>query len=87
MDAIAHHQRWLAPGSRDQFVANNQQAVVASWQEFFYQDFAIARCSLVSFVEQLAISDIDCDAFALIAILGFDHHWQSNALRNLPSVL
>ena len=84
--AIAHHQRWFASGSSNQFVANDQQAVVATRQEFFDQDFAIASCCLVSLIEQVAFNDIDGDAFALIAILGFDHHGQSNVLRNLPGV-
>ena len=86
MGAIAHHQRWFAPGSSNQFVAHDQQAVVATWQEFFDQDFAIASRCFISLIEQVAFIDVDGDAFSLIAILGFDHHGQSNVLRNLPGV-
>ena len=86
MDAITNDQGWLTSGSRNQFVANNQQAVVTARQEFFDQNFAIASSCFVSLVKQFALNDVDCDAFALVAILGFDHNGKSNAECNLPSI-
>ena len=86
MDAITDNQGRLTPSSRNQFVANDQQTVVTSRQEFFYQNFAIARGRFVGLVEQFALNNVDRNALALVAILGLDHNRKSNAECNLPSI-
>ena len=86
MDAITNDQRWLTSGSRNQFVANDQQAVVTARQELFDQNFTIASSCFVSLVKQFSLNDVDCDAFALVAVLGLDHNRKPNTECNLPSI-
>jgi len=74
VNAIANHQRRLTPSSSHQFVANHQQAIVATRQEFFNQYLTVTCRCFVGLVEQFAFGDVDGDPLALIAILGFDHH-------------
>ena len=85
-NTIAHNQRRFTASGSHQFVANHQQTIVAAWQKFFNQNFTVTCSCFVGLIEELALSDVDCDAFALVAILGFDHHGQANALCNGPGV-
>ena len=74
MDAITDNQGRLTSGSRNQFVANDEQTVVTAWQEFFYQNFAIASGRFVGLVKQFTLNNVDRNALALVAILGLDHN-------------
>ena len=86
--AIAHNKCGLTPSSCHQFVTNHQQTVIATRQITLDHDvFTVAQSNFVSSSQLLAGFDIDSHALALVAVLRFDHHGQTNFLGDCPSVI
>ena len=86
--AIAHNKCGLTTRSGDQFVTNHQHTVIAAGQITLDHDvFTVAQSNFVSSSQHLAGFDIDSHALALVTVLRFDHHGQTNFLGDCPSVI
>ena len=86
--AIAHHFGRIAPRRCHQLVADDQQAEVVARHKALDQDVVAELLGDGKRLEQLLFAgDVDGNAFALVAIVGFDHHRQADVLGGGPSVL
>ena len=85
--AVAHHFGRVTPGCGHELVADDQQAEVVAGHKTLDQDVVAElarRC--VGFDQLFAGGDVDGHPFALVAVVGFDHHGQANFLRCSPGV-
>ena len=87
MLTISDDHRRFAAGGGNQFVTNHQNAVVLTGQETFDQHFvADFRGDGVGRFDLLAGSQIDGNAFALVAVLRLDHHGKADFAGGDPGV-
>nr|GEU28368.1 hypothetical protein [Tanacetum cinerariifolium] len=85
--AIAHHLRRVAARGGNELVADDEQAVIVARQVAFHHHVvAEFFCGAERLLQVLFRVDVDGDALALVAVLGFDHHRQADVLRRLPGV-
>jgi hypothetical protein len=84
---VAHHLGRVAPGRRDHLTADDQQPVIVPGDEALDQHAAAKRARDIVGSANLGLGvQVDADAFALVAILGLDHHRQANLLRRRPGL-
>ena len=76
---IADDIGWVAPGSGDEFVADNQQTEVVAGQKPF-DDYFVADVvgDVKGGFDLLCGLQVHGNAFALIAIAGLNNNWSAN---------
>ena len=80
--AVAHHVPRHALGRRDQRAVDHQHAVVATGHECFDDHRAAVLARLVvGGAHRGTVAQVECDAAAVIAVVGFDHDGEAQLLR------
>ena len=87
VQAVAHHLRGFAARGGHQFVADHQQAKVATRQKALHHDLAMVGGGAEGFVKLCAGCNVDRHTLALVAVLRFDHHRQADLLGCGPCVV
>ena len=82
--AVADHVAGRAPGRRDQFAIDHQQAMVGALLEGLHDHRARMLAGGVECGADLIFAgDVDGDAAAMVAVVGLEHHRPAESLRGL----
>ena len=82
----ANHVGRVAPRRSHQAVADHQQAEVVARQITLHHHFAIFGGGFVAQFQMGLGGDVDGDPFALVAVLGFHHHRQTDFVGGTPGI-